>query len=56
MAKLKCVECGIEQELPKHCGKEMHLNRQTGQLDCWMGASCGEQPLPMHHGKPMKVI
>lgn len=54
MGKLKCVECGLEQELPIHCGKPMH--REGDQLVCWMGASCGAQPIPEHHGKPMEVI
>jgi YHS domain-containing protein len=54
MGKLKCVECGAEQDLPMHCGKPMH--KEGDQLVCWMGASCGAQPIPQHHGKPMKVI
>ncbi|MFX0059311.1 MAG: heavy metal translocating P-type ATPase [Candidatus Heimdallarchaeota archaeon] len=54
MSKLKCIECGIEQELPMHCGQPMH--KEGDQLVCWMGASCGAQPIPEHHGKPMKII
>ena len=54
MGRLKCVECGVEQELPMHCGKPMR--RESEQLVCWMGASCGAQPIPKHHGKPMEVI
>ena len=54
MGKLKCVECGAEQDLPMHCGKPMH--KEGDQLVCWMGASCGAQPIPEHHGKPMEVI
>ena len=54
MGKLKCVECGIEQDLPMHCGKAMH--KEGNQLVCWMGASCGAQPIPEHHGKSMDVI
>ena len=54
MGKLKCVECGLEQELPMHCGQAMH--QEGDQLVCWMGASCGAQPIPKHHGKPMEVI
>ncbi len=54
MVKLKCVECGMEQDLPKHCGKPMH--EEGDQLVCWMGSSCGTQPIPKHHGKPMKII
>ena len=54
MSKLKCVECGLEQELPMHCGQAMH--KEGDQLVCWMGASCGAQPIPEHHGKPMEVV
>ncbi|MFX1442914.1 MAG: heavy metal translocating P-type ATPase, partial [Promethearchaeota archaeon] len=54
VGKLKCVECGTEQDLPMHCGKPMH--KEGDQLVCWMGASCGAQPIPEHHGKPMEVI
>ncbi|MFX1377710.1 MAG: heavy metal translocating P-type ATPase [Promethearchaeota archaeon] len=54
MGKLKCSECGMEQELPMHCGKPMH--KEGNELVCWMGASCGVQPLPEHHGKPMEII
>ncbi len=54
VGKLKCVECGIEQDLPMHCGQAMH--KEGDQLVCWMGASCGAQPIPEHHGKPMEVI
>jgi Cu+-exporting ATPase len=54
MGKLKCVECSLEQELPMHCGQAMH--KEGDQLVCWMGASCGAQPIPEHHGKQMEVI
>ncbi|MFX1568200.1 MAG: heavy metal translocating P-type ATPase [Promethearchaeota archaeon] len=54
MGKLKCVECGLEQELPMHCGQAMH--KEGDQLVCWMGASCGAQPIPEHHDKQMEVI
>ncbi|MBY8986265.1 MAG: heavy metal translocating P-type ATPase, partial [Candidatus Lokiarchaeota archaeon] len=54
MEKLKCVECGLEQDLPMHCGQNMH--KEGNQLVCWMGASCGAQPIPEHHGKPMDII
>ena len=54
MGKLKCVECGLEQELPMHCGQNMH--KEGNQLVCWMGASCGAQNIPEHHGKAMQVI
>ena len=54
MGKLRCAECGLEQELPMHCGQAMH--KEGDQLVCWMGASCGAQPIPEHHGKPMEII
>ncbi|MFX1389745.1 MAG: heavy metal translocating P-type ATPase [Promethearchaeota archaeon] len=54
MGKLKCSECGLEQELPMHCGKPMH--KEGNELVCWMGASCGAQPIPEHHGKPMDIV
>ncbi|TFG23567.1 MAG: heavy metal translocating P-type ATPase, partial [Promethearchaeota archaeon] len=54
MTKLKCVECGETQEVPMHCGKPMH--KEGDQLVCWMGASCGAQPVPKHHGKPMELV
>jgi hypothetical protein len=54
MGKLKCSECGLEKELPMHCGKPMH--KEGNELVCWMGTSCGVQPIPEHHGKPMEVI
>ena len=52
--KLKCVECGETQDVPTHCGKPMH--QEGDQLICWMGASCGSQPIPKHHGKTMKLV
>ena len=54
MSKLKCEECGLEQDLPMHCGQAMH--KEGDQLVCWMGASCGAQQIPEHHGKQMEVI
>jgi hypothetical protein len=54
MPKLRCVECGVKQELPTHCGKPMH--KEGDQLVCWMGAECGAQPIPKHHDKPMEII
>ncbi len=52
--KLKCVECGETQDVPSHCGKPMH--QEGDQLVCWMGSSCGSQPIPKHHGKIMKLV
>ena len=54
VGKLKCVDCGIEQDIPVHCGQAMH--KEDDQLVCWMGAGCGAQPIPEHHGKLMDVI
>ncbi len=51
---LKCSECGYEMELPEHCGRPMH--KEDDQLVCWMGASCGAQPIPKHHGKTMEIV
>ncbi len=61
-SKLVCEHCGHEEALPKHCGRDMIL--RDGKLVCWMnlpkeeggmGISCGEQAIPMHHSKPMKI-
>ena len=54
MSKLKCVECGLEQDLPMHCGQPMH--QEGEQIVCWMGASCGAQSIPEHHGKAMELV
>ncbi len=54
MGKLVCEECGFEQEIPMHCNKPMHI--EGDQLVCWMGDSCGSQPIPEHHGKPMSLV
>ncbi|TXT53881.1 MAG: Copper-exporting P-type ATPase [Promethearchaeota archaeon] len=51
---LKCQECNYIEELPKHCGKPMHIEGES--LVCWMGPQCGEQNIPEHHGKPMQVV
>jgi Cu+-exporting ATPase len=53
MGKLKCGHCGAEQDLPMHCGQAMH--KEGDQLECWMGASCGAQPIPEHCGNPMEI-
>ena len=37
-----------------HCGRTMH--KEGDQLVCWMGASCGTQPIPKHHGKTMEIV
>ncbi len=51
--KLLCTQCEFAQPLPRHCGQVMHL--EGDRLVCWMGASCGQVPIPQHHGKPMKI-
>ncbi len=51
--KLKCTQCDFTQPLPTHCGQGMH--QEGDRLVCWMGASCGQAPIPQHHGKPMKI-
>lgn len=51
---LKCQECDYTQEVPNHCGKEMHIEGTS--LVCWMGPQCGEQNIPTHHGKPMEIV
>jgi hypothetical protein len=61
-SKLVCEQCGHEEALPKHCGRDMIL--RDGKLVCWMnlpkeeggmGIQCGEQEIPIHHSKPMKI-
>ena len=61
-SKLVCVECGVEQPIPKHCGRDMIL--LDDELICWMnlpenqggmGIACGRQEIPIHHGIPMKL-
>jgi Cu+-exporting ATPase len=62
--KLVCQECGLEQPLPKHCGRDMLPDpKRADYLVCWMnldpkfgGMKCGEQLIPTHHGKPMKIM
>ena len=51
---LKCDKCGHVEELPEHCGKPMH--KEDNQLVCWMGASCGAQPIPTHCNKEMSIV
>jgi len=42
MKGLKCANCGREIiTLPQHCGQDMIINEETGQLECWMGPTCG---------------
>jgi len=51
---LKCSHCGAIQEIPMHCGQPMHI--EGDQLVCWMGATCGAQPIPEHCKKPMEIV
>jgi len=58
---LECEECGFQQPLPKHCGRDMQLDPETGEkLVCWMnvemGEFCGETEIPQHHDRPMKIV
>ncbi len=59
--KLVCSNCGHEEALPKHCGRDMIQHQ--GKLVCWMnldpkfgGMNCGEQTIPSHCGIEMKVV
>ncbi len=54
MSKLKCSKCGVEQELPTHCGKPMH--KEGDQLVCHMGAHCGTQSIPEHCNQQMNFV
>lgn len=54
MAKLVCSKCGHEEAAPMHCGKEMH--KEGDNLVCWMGPSCGIQPIPEHCGAKMELV
>jgi hypothetical protein len=57
MATLYCLKCGQKLPMPFHCGQAMRKEKINEQekLVCWMGPSCGEQPIPEHCGKPMVV-
>jgi Cu+-exporting ATPase len=61
--KMVCESCKKELPLPKHCGRDMVP--RDGKLVCWMnlpkseggmGMKCGEAAIPIHHGKPMKIV
>ncbi len=56
--KLICNECNLSEDIPKHCGKPMHIEEINGKkmLVCWMGPSCGVKELPTHHNQPMKIV
>lgn len=46
MTEIKCAKCGTKIEtIPQHCGQDMTLNEEKGQLECWMGPECGYKPL-----------
>jgi hypothetical protein len=55
---LKCEKCGATQTAPVHCGKPMNLKKVGGKdmLVCWMSETCGKAEVPIHHGKPMKIV
>ncbi|MHA1888079.1 MAG: hypothetical protein ACTSX0_08625 [Promethearchaeota archaeon] len=50
---LKCTNCNYTQEIPKHCGKPMHI--EGNKLICHMGAHCGAQIIPQHCGEGMII-
>jgi P-type Cu+ transporter len=55
---LKCQECGETQAVPWHCNQPMHVEQVNGtdKFACWMGPDCGQQDVPLHHGKPMLLV
>jgi Cu+-exporting ATPase len=55
---LKCKECGKKIDVPEHCGQAMHPEIVEGKemLVCWMGADCGKQIYPEHHGIAMEYL
>jgi len=55
---LKCKKCGKEIDVPEHCDQPMHPEIVEGKqmLVCWMGADCGKQIYPEHHGIAMEYI
>ncbi len=55
---LKCQECGETQPAPWHCNRPMHMEQVNGidKFVCWMGPDCGQQDIPLHHGKPMLLV
>ena len=55
---LKCEKCGKEIDVPEHCGQPMHPEIVEGKemLVCWMGADCGKQIYPEHHGIAMEYL
>ena len=48
---ISCPTCGTTQNCPGTVGGSMHPEGE--QLVCWMGADCGSQAVPAHHGRPM---
>jgi len=52
VASLVCPKCGEKVAVPIHCGQEMH--QEGDQLVCWMGPSCGSQPMLEHCGEYME--
>nr|KXH75818.1 MAG: hypothetical protein AM324_05225 [Candidatus Thorarchaeota archaeon SMTZ1-83] len=52
VASLVCPKCGEKVAVPIHCGREMH--QEGDQLVCWMGPSCGSQPMLEHCGEYME--
>ena len=52
---LKCQVCNFTDKIPFHCRQEMHEEIIDGEphLVCWMGPTCGKEPMPKHCGKFM---
>ena len=54
IAKFRCVDCEIESDYPEHCNEPMDYKTNENLLTCEI---CGlSQPVPIHHGKTMKII
>lgn len=52
---LVCPECHVTVEAPWHCNQAMVPGEHDGKpaLLCWMGAECGVEAWPEHHGVRM---
>lgn len=51
-AVMRCDKCGVEQDMPVHCGEPMNLE-ETG----FVCSDCSEKvPLPVHCDEPMKLV
>lgn len=53
LIKFRCTDCEIESLYPEHCNEPMEYESDENILRCEI---CGlTQPLPLHHGKTMKI-